>query len=133
MKMMLKKLLCLAAIFFAFSINQAICAPSDDFTDTHQGYWSYDAIMALKKIGVLAGYPDGSFRPDENVTRAEFTAMITKALGLRDAKDFQSQTIKTYPKNTGHTEIFKLHLITVLCTEHPKIILWQTVKLKGLK
>lgn len=71
MKMMFKKLLCLTAIFFAFSINQAMSAPGDDFTDTHQGYWSYDAIMALKKIGVLAGYPDGSFRPDENVTRAE--------------------------------------------------------------
>lgn len=88
MKMMFKKLLCLTALVFAFTMSQAISAPSDDFSDTHQGYWSYDAIMALKKVGILAGYPDGTFKPDENVTRAEFTAMITKALGLRDAKDF---------------------------------------------
>ncbi len=106
MKMMLKKLLCLIAIFFAFSINQAICAPADDFTDTHQGYWSYDAIMALKKIGVLAGYPDGSFRPDEKVTRAEFTAMLTKALGLRDAKDFSITIYKDLsPKHWAYRDI----------------------------
>ena len=88
MKMMFKKLLCLVAIFFAFTITGAIAAPSDDFSDTHQGYWSYDAIMALKKVGILAGYPDGTFRPDEKVTRAEFAAMLTKALGLKDEQDF---------------------------------------------
>lgn len=98
MKMMFKKVLCIAFAFFALSINQAICAPADDFTDTHQGYWSYDAIMALKKIGVLAGYPDGSFRPDEKVTRAEFTAMLTKALGLRDAKDYTITNYKDLSK-----------------------------------
>ncbi len=106
MKMMFKKLLCLIAIFFAFSINQAMSAPADDFTDTHQGYWSYDAIMALKKIGVLAGYPDGSFRPDENVTRAEFTAMITKALGLRDATDYSITNYKDLsPKHWAYRDI----------------------------
>lgn len=88
MKIMFKKLLCLIAMVFAFTMTQAVAAPSDDFSDTHQGYWSYDAIMALKKVGILAGYPDGTFKPDENVTRAEFSAMITKALGLRDAEDF---------------------------------------------
>ena len=93
MKMMLKRLFCLVAVFFAFSITNVIAAPSDDFSDTHQGYWSYDAIMALKKVGILAGYPDGTFRPDENVTRAEFTAMITKALNLRN-KDFSITNYK---------------------------------------
>ena len=93
MKMMLKRLFCLVAVFFAFSITNVIAAPSDDFSDTHQGYWSYDAIMALKKVGILAGYPDGTFRPDENVTRAEFTAMISKALNLRN-KDFSITNYK---------------------------------------
>ncbi len=106
MKMMFKKVLCLIAIFFAFCVNQAISAPSDDFLDTHQGYWSYDAIMALKKMGILVGYPDGTFKPDEKVTRAEFTAMITKALGLRDTDNF---TVTIYndlsPKHWAYRDI----------------------------
>lgn len=97
MKMMFKKLLCLAAVLFAFTVSGAIAAPSDDFLDTHQEYWSYDAIMALKKLDILAGYPDGTFRPDDLVTRAEFTAMITKALNLRN-KDFSITNYKDLSK-----------------------------------
>ncbi len=106
MKTMLKKLLCSMAIFFAFTVSQAICAPSDDFSDTHRGYWSYDAIMTLKKAGILAGYPDGTFRPDEKVTRAEFSAMITKALGLRDADNFSVTIYKDLsPKHWAYRDI----------------------------
>ncbi len=106
MKMMLKKLLCLTAMVFALTMSQAIAGPSDDFSDTHQGYWSYDAIMALKKVGILVGYPDGTFKPDENVTRAEFTAMITKALGLRDTQDFSISIYNDLsPKHWAYRDI----------------------------
>lgn len=40
------------------------------------------AIEALAQQGIIAGYPDGTFRPDANVTRAEFCQMITKALAV---------------------------------------------------
>ncbi|MDR2132109.1 MAG: S-layer homology domain-containing protein [Clostridiales Family XIII bacterium] len=42
----------------------------------------YIDIQWLAKNGVISGYPDGTFRPNNNVTRAEFTKMLCVALGL---------------------------------------------------
>ena len=40
------------------------------------------AAEALASRGILTGYEDGSFRPDNSLTRAEFAAIIVRALGL---------------------------------------------------
>ncbi|MCL2059475.1 MAG: S-layer homology domain-containing protein [Oscillospiraceae bacterium] len=45
--------------------------------------WYYDAVTYLSKIGVIAGYDDGSFRADSNITRAEFVTMISR-FGLKE-------------------------------------------------
>jgi len=52
------------------------------FTDVPAGYWGAAAIQKLSTRGVVKGYPDGTFRPDATVTRAEFVTMLVKALGL---------------------------------------------------
>lgn len=46
------------------------------FPDVSPETWYYEAVMYLKDAGIIAGYPDGSFHPDQAVTRAEFTTMI---------------------------------------------------------
>ncbi len=46
------------------------------------GHPAQKEIAALAAQGVLKGYPDGTFRPDRQVTRAEFTAMLVRALEL---------------------------------------------------
>jgi hypothetical protein len=51
------------------------------FQDT-QNNWARNAIQTLSDQGIITGYPDGSFRPEGLVTRAEFSAMLVKALGL---------------------------------------------------
>jgi hypothetical protein len=48
------------------------------FTDV-QGNWSQSCITQLASQGIISGYPDGTFRPNASVTRAEFAAMIGKA------------------------------------------------------
>jgi hypothetical protein len=35
-------------------------------------------------MGIIGGFPDGTFRPDANVTRAQFVTLLTRALGLRE-------------------------------------------------
>ncbi len=45
-------------------------------------YWGYAAISNLSSKGIISGYPDGTFKPDASITRAEFAAMLVKALGL---------------------------------------------------
>lgn len=51
------------------------------FQDT-QSNWARNAIDSLSSQGILTGYPDGSFRPEGLITRAEFSAMMVKALSL---------------------------------------------------
>ena len=46
------------------------------------GHWAKESIAKLMQAGVIAGYPDGSFRPEKSVSRAEFTVMLVKALKL---------------------------------------------------
>lgn len=51
------------------------------FPDT-QANWAKTSIQTLSDQGILTGYPDGSFRPEGLITRAEFSAMLVKALSL---------------------------------------------------
>ncbi|MDR0491204.1 MAG: S-layer homology domain-containing protein, partial [Oscillospiraceae bacterium] len=48
------------------------------FPDVKNGAWYYQAVGYLASIGLLNGYPDGSFRPDNNITRAEFAAIAAR-------------------------------------------------------
>lgn len=51
----------------------------NDFDSTH---WAYNAVYYLKGNGIIDGYGDGSFKPDNNITRAEFLKLVMTALKL---------------------------------------------------
>lgn len=46
------------------------------------GNWAYANIEKLVSLGAITGYPDGTFRPDDDITRAEFVTVLVKALKL---------------------------------------------------
>ncbi len=54
------------------------------FPDVNENHWAAKQITELGERGIVVGYPDGTFQPDENVTRAEFASMAIKALGQED-------------------------------------------------
>lgn len=54
-------------------------AQTAGFSDVSSSYWAKDFIGALSQQGIIAGFPDGTFKPDAPVTRAEFAAMLRKA------------------------------------------------------
>ncbi len=56
------------------------------FNDVYQSDWYYDPIMWAAENGIVLGYDDGSFRPNENITRAEMVIM------LKNFYDFQSSS-----------------------------------------
>ncbi|UIE37741.1 S-layer homology domain-containing protein [Leptodesmis sichuanensis] len=59
----------------------AIAPPSQaqsSFSDV-QGSWAQPCISELSQRGIISGYPDGTFRPNNPVTRAEYAAMVGKA------------------------------------------------------
>jgi hypothetical protein len=55
------------------------------FSDVDGVSWYSQAINYLAQIGILLGYPDGTFRPNAPVTRAEFSAMISRFFRAFDA------------------------------------------------
>ena len=82
MKNILKALLSLAVV--AFGIMPAIAFP-----DVNSDHWAAAEIKLLSEQGVIVGYPDGTFKPDDNVTRAEFAAMAIRALNQHHTKVVQ--------------------------------------------
>jgi S-layer homology domain len=50
------------------------------------GNWAEPFIKVLVEKNIIAGYPDGQFRPDQPVTRAEFAALLTKAFELQPTR-----------------------------------------------
>ncbi len=87
------------ALFMALSITSIAISPliianpafaQTSFNDVQSNYWASQFIQELSKRNIIAGFPDGSFRPEEAVTRAQFAAMLNKAFN----KSPQRQTIR---------------------------------------
>ncbi len=51
-------------------------------SDVKSDMWFNKEVCTLVKAGIITGYPDGTFRPDANVTRAEFSAMIARVFSV---------------------------------------------------
>ena len=79
MRTILKSFMCLG-IWTLFAV------PAMAFPDVDDTYWAASQINLLSEQGVIVGYPDGTFKPDDNVTRAEFAAMAIRALGQEHTK-----------------------------------------------
>ena len=63
---------------------------STTFKDVPDDYWAQDYIVGLAKLNITSGFGDGTFRPDESVTRAQFAAILRKAF-------LQSQSTTAQP------------------------------------
>ncbi len=140
-----------AKIFYDFvsmdrlkaSIQNALNAGnSASFQDT-ASHWASKDLSLGAKLGIINGYPDGSFRPDASVTRAEFSTLVVKAFALRlenGGKEFEdTQTswardsigilayygvIGGYPDGTFHPDqkITRAEMVAILS----KILILQS-------
>lgn len=87
MKNILKLVLSSLIVMFTFGTAFA-------FPDVEKGHWAFKQIEELSSQGIIVGYPDGTFQPDENVTRAEFASMAIKALGQQNISVAQPVNFK---------------------------------------
>lgn len=60
--------------------------PIVSFSDISQTHWGYQYIAEMVNKKILDGYPDGKFRPENTISRAEFATIIIKAAGLEAKK-----------------------------------------------
>jgi len=61
------------------------------FSDVPSSHWASEFIISLAARDIIAGFPDGTFRPEEPVTRAQYAAMLRSAFneaGVRGATNF---------------------------------------------
>lgn len=73
----------IAEILYRISNDAAfITAGGNKFSDVAADRWSAAAIEFMTEKGVITGYEDGSFRPSDNLTRAEFAALVSRFANL---------------------------------------------------
>lgn len=54
-------------------------AAQNKFSDVDSNYWASQYVMSLNEANVIGGYPDGTFRPENQMTRAEFASILAGA------------------------------------------------------
>lgn len=75
--------LILAAVLFIVMLT-SLALPATAFPDTVD-HWAGQEISLLSAKGLIGGYPDGTFRPDQGITRAEFARLLISALNMEDS------------------------------------------------
>ncbi|MSS94953.1 hypothetical protein FYJ53_14460 [Eubacterium sp. BL-380-WT-2B] len=98
-----------AAAIFARLISEEktenISGTKNNFTDVKSNEWYAGYISYLEKYGIIKGYADNTFRPDEAVTRAEFVSMTVRYYGLFDKVSYPANTTKYSDINGKHWAI----------------------------
>jgi hypothetical protein len=97
---MKKSLLSLLIIALVFTMAApAFAAVPADVKGTN----AEEAVAKLSSLGILQGYPDGTFRPDNTITRAEFSKIVAYAGGFGKAAEYLGAT------NTGFSDVSANH------------------------
>ncbi len=63
------------------------------FPDVQPNYWATPFIEGLAQKNIVAGYPDGTFRPNQNIERDEFAALIRKSFEVTKKRDISSGSV----------------------------------------
>jgi hypothetical protein len=61
-------------------VPSVAASATPQFSDVPETYWAYPFINELSKRNMTTGFQDGTFRPDQPVTRAEYATLISKVL-----------------------------------------------------
>ncbi|HPS70347.1 MAG TPA: S-layer homology domain-containing protein [Candidatus Cryosericum sp.] len=70
-----------AAVFLRLLDIAPAAAGTTSYPDVPADHWAAGVIAAMKNVGLIAGYPDGTFHPDDQIKRSEFAVLACRALG----------------------------------------------------
>lgn len=87
-------------LFLSFNSAFAIAATSDS-----KGHWAESQISRWIDEGFLIGYPDGSSKPDQAITRAEFITFINRSFGFSEEAPISFSDISS--SDWAYTEVAK--------------------------
>ena len=82
------------------------------FNDVSASYWAANAIAICAKLGWITGYPDGTFRPEATISRAEVTVIVNHMLGRAADRPYviaHEKELNTFGDvNRGHWGYFHI-------------------------
>ncbi len=81
----MKNLTRVLALVLVFSMMVSSVAFAAKFTDVEEGSTYAEATDVLSALGIVNGDPEGTFRPEDDITRAEVVAIVNRLQGLSDA------------------------------------------------
>lgn len=101
-KKMLKGLIAISiAISACFGHVGAVDAKP--FSDVNKNDWFYYAVAMAEDVGYMSGYPDGTFRPNATITRAECAVVLSKVLNSGNY-DWYSEGYQDVPTNAWYAD-----------------------------
>lgn len=74
----------------SFSSQTVKTAKAISFSDLPSNHWAYEAIMDIVNRGIMSGYPDGTFRPNNPIQRSETAVILVKLFNLQPIKPAKS-------------------------------------------
>jgi len=79
------------------------------FSDLEESHWAYNNIMTMHNSGIISGFTDNTFRPNESLTREQFITLAVKGLNVemplltRYFDDAENRWSTEFIKIAGHT------------------------------
>jgi hypothetical protein len=101
-KKLLSSFLMISMLLLTFSATFTAAAASKSDI---KGHWAESQISAWIDLGYIKGYEDGSFKPENSITRAEFIALINRSFGFSEEATISFSDVAT--SNWAYTEVAK--------------------------
>ena len=95
----MKRVLSFIVAMVMFVTIVPFVSASSTFSDVPRNHWAYKEIQTMASLGIIKGYEDGKFRPNNLVTRAEFAKIMIAAAGVDIHSQKVSQTFQDVPRN----------------------------------
>ncbi|WP_261375901.1 S-layer homology domain-containing protein [Brevibacillus brevis] len=102
---MMKNIILCLALFVSILFSTPAPVQASQFSDIPDGHWARESVDFMVKKGVLSGYSNGAFRPNEAIDRAELTVMIHKLFNKlrpnlnKESSEQKIQKFEDVPKN----------------------------------
>lgn len=91
----LKKVIALVCTLALVITSVSVVSFAEAYTDVTESSAYYEAVESLSKLGIVTGYEDGTYKPEETVTRAEMAALIARIQGYEETAKANANTVFT--------------------------------------
>ncbi len=132
----------LVAVFMLMSLPMYVSAGTFDDVSEKTHSWAIDAIESMAEKGIIKGYSDGTFKPDNTVSKLEALSLTARVLGVQDeeneavlnaAIEAYSETVEQYKLSFGSNEICYLLMKNIISEEELGDYIDKTHASSGMK